>query len=248
MSAVVERFKITRAAFEDWAQSAFGLSKPPTGRAIAQTAQISKSTVAKQLKSDDVDARFVIDLARGLGREPLDELSRFGGYELLKARVEIPSIEEQLTVVSFPDLLTEILRRFRWSPQVEESIYPLGFQTWNAWFSVVAPHATLASFEEILGLTVASISRNHRRGNWSVAQVLAISTSLNLNPHMALVASAHLSLEEAGLPATMRKDAIRQATDEQLQTQLSYLAPHLTGILQRQSEDLYRGLSNDRLA
>jgi len=245
---VVERFKITRAAFEDWAQSAFGLSKPPTGRAIAQTAQISKSTVAKQLKSDDVDARFVIDLARGLGREPLFELSRFSGYELLKARVEMPPIEEQLTVVSFPDLLTEILRRFRWNPQVEETIYPLGFQTWNAWFSVVAPHATLASCQEILGLTVASISRNHRRGTWSVAQVLALSASLNLNPHMALVASAHLTPEEAGFPPTMRKDSIRQATDGQLQTQLGYLAPRMVENLQHQSEDLYRGLSNDRLA
>mgnify|MGYP006919499868 FL=1 len=177
MSTSVENFKITRSAFESWSQRAFGLSKPPASRVIAQTSHISKSTVAKQLKSDNVDARFVIDLARGLGREPLRELSRFSGYEMLQEPVEIPSIEEQLAVVSYPDLLKEILRRFRWSPEVRESIYPLGFQTWHAWFKVAAPQATLATCEEILGLTAASVSRNHRRGNWSIAQVLAIAAN-----------------------------------------------------------------------
>lgn len=177
MSTPVGRFKITRSSFEDWAQRVFGLSKPPTSRDIAQISQISKSTVAKQLKSDDVDARFVIDLSRGLGREPLHELSRFSGYEMLQKPVELPSAEEQLAIVSFPDLLTEILKRFRWNPDIQESTYPLGIQTWQAWFKVAAPQATLATCEEILGLTAASVSRNHRRGNWSIAQVLAIAAN-----------------------------------------------------------------------
>lgn len=209
----------------------------------------AKSTVAKQLKADDVDPRFIVGISRERDLQPLNELSKFSGYEILRNRPTTPSVEECLTLVGLPDLLVQVTKRFHWKFQKVTSYeYPIAVQTWQPWFKLVAPQATLATCQDVLGLSAAAVSRNHSRANWNIAQVLTMAEAFNFSPQMALVACGILTPYEAGFAYTLREDAVEAATDEQLQVQVIQLAPRIAEMLNHQEEYLYRSGSIGDLA
>lgn len=240
MDASIQEFKITRDRFESWAKEVFRTDKTPSVRTLAATGLIPKSTVAKQLKSNEIDPKFILVIARNLDYSPKQELAKFSGYEILNTPLREPTLEEKLVLTSLPALLTEILIRLQWNPQIQKTDYPQEPQIWQNWFRLVAPEVTLADCQNALGLSAATISRNHNRGTWGIAPILAMAKSFSLDPNMALIAAGYLEPYEAGYSLTFREDALKAATDEQLRTQLVRIAPHLDDLIQNHNEHLYR--------
>ncbi|MEV7801172.1 hypothetical protein AB0O14_18980 [Microbacterium foliorum] len=227
---------ITRASFEAWVASIFNDLKTPSLRKIAKIANISKSRLSYQLTADSVDPRIVISVARELELSPLVELSKFPGYESLGGKVAEAKPSEVLAFISHRDIYAEIGRRLRLDIKPKDLDVLPPAEIWYSWFKIVAPSATQSEIKEITGASVSMISRNHQAASWDIGQILIIAKSLGISPQMSLAASGNLTLSEAGFSPMLREQALKAATDLELQARLEKIASSLASDIGSRNE------------
>lgn len=219
---------ISRSQFEQWATVALGTAKTPSVRALAKVSGISKSTLSYQLNADAIPASSVIQISRGLGASPLDDLATFPGFESLLETAKEPTTAELLTLISPRDLLLEAARRLgtHYTNWQLDTFTP-GKTYWGAWFKTAAPRATYAALRDLIGISETQIAKNHKEAAWSVEHLALMSQNFAFSAQMALVVSGSLTFHEVGLSPDIREAALADASDEDLQFRIEKLAASL---------------------
>lgn len=218
---------ITRTDFEQWVAHACNKVNTPSVRKVAKIAGVSKSRLSYQLTANQIDSHIIIEVSRGLHRQPLKDLSLFSGYQSLAEKPRTPKTEELLTLVSNRDIYAEISRRLGLEPAAKKLDTTTKSQTWHAWFKQAVPKASYAELKELTGVSQAMIARNHSAGNWSIEQILSMASHYNFSPHLGLVAAGKITFGEAGYPDTLAERTLSAASAEQLQFRLEKIATSL---------------------
>lgn len=240
---------ITKTEFETWLVKTLKTQKPPSLRKVASYGALSKSTLAYQIKNDSIDPHTVFAIARGIGKNPLHELSTFHNFSFLATAKENPASDtEILFALAVPDVLREILRRY------EVSTAPLSLtetspeQSWQRWFKACAPQVASKDIQGVLGISTTSISRNQQTGRWNMQQIFILTQNFHLHTAIALVVSGFLSWREAGYPEKVIQQRVENFPLELLVTFLSSTTSKIPQDLKLHRENRLRNISIEYLA
>lgn len=249
MSQQEDNLAISKAEFENWLLTLFDTSKLPSLRKIASCGALSKSTLAYQLKNDTVDPTAVLAIARGMGRNPVKELSSFKQFGSLTQPTDLSATDtEILYALAIPDILREILRRYSVSvaPFSLSSVSPA--QVWGRWFKACAPHVSGKDIQEVTGISQTSISRNQQLGGWRIEHIFAFSKRFGLHLQIALVTSGFISWEEAGYSEQALEERVKNLSSDLLAECLSSIAPKLPRDIVLDQDHRVRNIAVEYLA
>lgn len=230
---------IPRSGFEGWLKAVLETEKIPSLRSISKSSGISKSTLSYQLNSDTIPAATILKISRGLGLSPTKELSKFKGFERLnESSGFLP--KDLLPLIAAKDIYLEsALRLGAEIPAV--NLTPIaqgGEDIWSSWFKAAAPNATYAALKNLIGISETQIARNNREAAWSVEQIIAMAQVFSFSPVLGLAAAGSITFNEAGLTLDARTQALRQVSNEDLQTWVQVIAPSLTSDIKQNESTL----------
>lgn len=231
--------QIPRSGFEGWLKAVLETEKIPSLRSISKSSGISKSTLSYQLNSDTIPAATILKISRGLDLSPTKELSKFKGFEPLnESSAFLP--KEILPLIAAKDIYLEsALRLGADIPAVNLSpIDQGGADIWSSWFKAAAPNATYAALKNLIGISETQIARNNREAAWSVEQIIAMAQVFSFSPVLGLAAAGSITFNEAGLTLDARTQALRQASNEDLQAWVQVIAPSLTSDIKQNESTL----------
>lgn len=231
--------KISIERFDAWALSVWGDQEDFTPSRVAKIAGISKSSLFFNRRKGELEANVVLQLARGLNLNPLDEITKFDEFAFLEKRIE-PSIVEVLSQVSPETLMEAILCRLNH----EETMEPLeptpitgGLKRW---LDAVGMHGKYGELAKQLELSIGALSVKISENRLDLGQLATLCALGKLNGRFALVVTGHLTWEEAGFSRAAREVALRESSGKVLVEALWSARSWLEKLLQ--VKDLERGV------
>lgn len=249
MSQQEDNPAISKNEFENWLIKIFDTNKPPSLRKVASCGALSKSTLAYQLKNDAVDPTAVLAIARGMGRNPVKELSGFTQFNSLAQTAHLAAADtEILYALAVPDILREILRRYS-VPVAPFSLAPVSpAQVWGRWFRACAPHVSGKDIQQVTGISQNSVSRNQQLGGWRIEHIFTLSKRFGLHLPIALITGGFISWAEAGYTEQILEERVVNFSTELLAECLSSVASKLPRDIALDQDHRVRNIAVEYLA
>lgn len=240
---------ISKTDFENWLVKLLDTDKPPSLRKVAAYGALSKSTLAYQLKNNAVDPSAILSIARGLGKNPVQELGVFRQFAFLNQARKTPATDtEVIYALAIPDILREVLQRYAKPTEPFSLTDVSSAQVWARWFRACAPSVSGKDIQAVTGISLTSVAHNQQLGSWNIDQVFKLSKSFGLHTLVALITSGFISWAEAGYPDNAIEQQVRNVPVDLLAECLSSIAPKLPQDLGLHRDNRLRNISHEYLA
>lgn len=212
-------------AFKQWAESAQPRPHPLSWKKIAEQTNYTLVTVLRQKSKDSMDPALVLRMSRHVQLNPLEELARFPGFEVLGEAYVPPTQGEVLTQIPPELVLDEVRARL----MDEQGPGPLSMPAWgeapyafSSWMTWVGPRDFNAAIRSILGVSMTAVAKKLSNPQFKVEEIVTVCHQMRLNTRFALLILGYITPEEAGVPHRLREDALKYARGEELVDQMHH--------------------------
>ncbi|MFC6352654.1 hypothetical protein ACFP6B_01915 [Rothia nasimurium] len=212
-----------------------GLELEWTVKLAAEKGQIALSTLALQRKENRVKPQNILKIAEGFGRNKLQELARFKGYEAMWP-VEAADASPWYVCVPLVDIVTELLVRSGVVDYARGYALGVASDACDRWHDVVAGSVQRKDVARQVGIPKNQYSRMIVANELQFDTIVEVSRSLGVKPHVGLVACGYLGLEDIGVVDVRR--SLAQVDSEILLGELERQDRSLVRVLGDAVEDL----------
>lgn len=195
---------VSKLAFEGWLYQICNGEIPPLS-VLSRASGLSKAAISIQRTKNAIQPNTIVKLSRGYGLNPLQELSRFDGYQGLWP---VPEIRKHLllTLVPIVELIKELLYR---SGDIRDprpqNLYPPK-DALIRWADRIGPDLDRKTAAEGLGMRAENLSRDLNSRKLSLNHIIAYAQLAGEHPALGLCAAGWLEPEELPGVASLRQE------------------------------------------
>lgn len=226
--------RLESAPFKSWADRICRHGTTISWAAIAQQSGVTKGTLMVQKTKNAIDPRAVLAFARANEHDPVQELSNFPGYAILKQRFAIPDDTELLTQIAIADVFDEISTRIDERPRAGRPLAAWGSFPYAvaAWFAHSGGIDYNRRVREVLSISDTATAKKIQSAQFGVDQIVPVCEAMGMNPLLGLLILGYITEDEAGLGGGVREAALARVRADELSDHLNQTVRYVRRRLQ----------------